>query len=915
MSQFFDKTKTVFLFLSILTFQFGYSQNLDQTQDKTVILKVKEEFRSECSLSKIALPQFNLVMAEIGSSQLIKIFPNKKQEAVKGNVDLSLIYELNYTNSFSVKEVISKIRKLRITEYIEPYYIPELAYTPSDTIFPNQYCMNLIQAENAWDVTQGDTNYVIGITDTGWDTTHLDLIGKVKLNYADPINGLDDDNDGYVDNYKGWDLGMEDNNAHYEANSHGVSVSGLAAAGTDNIIGIAGAGFKAKFLPVKISNSAGLLTRAYQGIVYAADHGCFVINCSWGSYVPSQFGQNVIDYATINKGCLVVGAAGNDDDETVFYPAGYDGVLTVASSNQTDTKANFSNYGHYIDISAPGKTLRLLGGNNTYTFNSGTSFSAPLVSGGAALMKAQFPSYNNYQIAALIEATADDLNANNPTYIDKLGSGRLNLFNGVSATAIQFLDLTDHTETDNNNDIFETGDTVRIEGLFQNYLDPISGVTVTVTSSSPYVNVLDGTTTLPALGTMDTVTNNSDNFTAQILSGAGLNEVLLFKAVITNGTFTKIEYFTIILNPDFINLAENQVATTITSNGKIGLNDNSLGLGFSYNGEPLLFEAGLMIGDDATRVADVVRGASGADNDFLSYQNVGFNPPYISALDLYGNMNDSPLTNAMGISIQQNSYAYANSPNDKYVIVVYNIGNYSSSILTNLYAGIFADWDIDDAGANKAGYDAARKMGYVYSMGTDSLFAAIKVLSNTTANNYSLDLDGSDVINPNGGGYTTNEKYTSLSTNRNTAGGANGGDVAHVVSSGGFSLAPGANVTVAFAIIAGDSLSDIQMSADSAQVRYDGDALTVAENEDKSDFSIYPNPTNENFTIVHNLKGKNHVLKIVDLLGTTVYSENLNTNQNEVPVNIAQLANGIYLVVLSNTETNEQTVRKLVIQQ
>ena len=890
MIAYLNNLKAMALIAVLTLVQFGFSQTANETLPQTLILKIKKDYRAACSTSKIEINALKDILQEIDVEYLRKVFPKKQEASKKGNIDLSLIYEMRYSNSIAIDDVIRKLRKLKITEYIEPYYIPELTYTPNDTITNNQGYLDLMEAENAWDITKGDTTIVIGITDTGWDPSHPDLLGNVKINYNDPINGVDDDNDGYIDNYMGWDLGMDDNDAMWESSGHGINVTGIAAAVTDNITGVAGVGFDTKFMPIKISNSAGVLTRAYQGIVYAADHDCFIINCSWGSYVPSQFGQDIVDYATINKGCLVVGAAGNDDGPGIFYPSNYNGVLSVASTNSTDVKADYSNYGYYIDVSSPGKTWWCTAANGGYGTNGGTSMSAPAVSGGAALMKAQFPSYNNYQIAALIQATADDLNPTNPTFTDQLGSGRINLFNGVSATAVQFLELTKHSETDNNNNIFETGDTIRIEGLFQNYLDPISGVTVTVTSASPYVNILDGTATLPALGTLDTASNHSDKFTAKILAGSGLNEELLFKAVITNGTFTNVEYFTIILNPDYINLAENLVSTTITSNGKIGLNDNSIGLGFSYKGKQLLFEAGLMIGDGPTRVADCVRGVSGYDNDFVSQTNVGFNPPYVSALDLYGAMNDGRLLFPMDIYIKQFSYAYANAPDDKYVIVVYKISNAGLSSLSNIYAGIFADWDIDNAGANKAGYDASRKMGYVHSLGTDSLFAAIKVLSNTNPVNYALDLDGSDIVHPNGSGYSTEEKYTSLTTMRNTAGGANGADVAHVVGSGGFNLIPGGSFTVAFAIIAGDSLLDIQASADSAQVRYDGDALTVQENDIDEGFNLYPNPT----TGILKIASNNDLERVVvrNVLGAIVKESK--TNQ----IDISDQANGIYFVEL-----------------
>jgi serine protease len=905
MFHFINKIKSIFFLISICVGLIGYSQELDETLPNTVIFKLKEKFRTKSTVTKIDLPVLNQVLKEVGVTKLEKMFPRKIKEEKAGNIDLSLIYELTYTNSFLVNDVIRKLNKLGIAEYVEPYYLPKLFYTPNDTIFPNQYFLNLIQAENAWNITQGDTNVVIGITDTGWDPNHTDLLGNVKINYADPVNGSDDDGDGYIDNYLGWDLGMDDNNALWESTSHGVNVTGLSAAVTDNVTGISSAGFNCKFLPIKISNSVGQLTEAYQGIVYAADHGCFVINCSWGSYVPSQFSQNIVDYATINLGSLVVGAVGNDNGETVFYPAGYKGVLSVAASEQSDLKKNNSNYGYYVDVSAPGEAMWTTGANGGFSTNGGTSMAAPVVAGGAALLKSQFPSYNNYQIAALIQATADDLNALNPSYIDKLGSGRLNLFNGVSATSVQFVDLTKQITTDNNDNIFVFGDTLYIEGFFQNYLDFISGLTVTITSTSPYVNVIDGMANLPNMNTLITASNSLDKFVVEVLSGAPFNEVVTFKAVITNGTFTNNEYFTVILNPDYINLDENLVATTITSNGKIGFNDisNSVGLGFTYSGEQILYEAGLMIGDATTRVADVVRGGAGQDQDFSSQQNVAYNPPYVSALDLYGVLDDSPLGGAlMDIRIEQFSYAYQNAPDDKYVIVMYDIENTGLTTLTNLYAGIFADWDIVDYTINKAAFDATRKMGYAYSMTNDTIYAAIKLLSSGIGLNYSLDLDGSGGIDVNNGGFITSEKYGTLSTNRSSAGGVGGADIAHVVATGNFSLNPGEHEIIGFAIIAGDSLQDIQASADAAQNSYDSDALSIAENNE-SDLSIYPNPTTGELTIFSD--------EVVELIIIRNVLGEKTEEFTSSKIDISTYPNGIYFVEVATKES--RVVRKIVL--
>lgn len=426
------KLNTFFLLILILIGQLVFAQVENNILSKTIIFKVSEQHRVNCNNNTIKIDQFNLLLNEIGVNKLAKVFPNKREEQRSGYVDLSLIYELTYTNSFKVNEVIQKLEELKIAEYIEPYYLPQLTYTPNDTLLSNQYYINLINADDAWNVTTGDTNIVIGITDTGWDPIHSDLVGNVKINYADPINGVDDDADGYMDNYLGWDLGMNDNDALWESLSHGVNVTGIAAAVTDNVTGISGVGFNTKFLPIKISNSVGVLTQAYQGIIYAADHGCFVINCSWGGYDSSQFAKNIIDYAIINKGCLIVAAAGNDNSDNIFYPAGYDGVFSVAATDQNDIKLTTSNYGSYIDISAPGGAIFTTGPNG-YSTNSGTSMAAPVVSGGAALLKSHFPSYTNNQIATLMRVTADDLNVLNPSYVNKLGGGRLNLFNAVTS--------------------------------------------------------------------------------------------------------------------------------------------------------------------------------------------------------------------------------------------------------------------------------------------------------------------------------------------------------------------------------------------------------------------------------------------------------------------------------------------------
>lgn len=899
-------------FKILLLFTFLYSQlcnaqYVDEFLPKTIVFKLKEANRNVASKTTIDNIQLNKLFNELGLVKLQKKFPNKLKEERVGFVDLSLIYEFTYTNNYDVAEAIILMYRLKLFDYVEPHFLPKLCYTPSDTLISNQWYITKINAENAWNTSTGDTNIVIGITDTGWDPTHPDLIGNVKKNYNDPINGFDDDADGYIDNFLGWDLANDDNDALWESTSHGVNVSGIAAATTDNVTGIAGVGFNTKFLPVKISNSAGQLTHAYEGIVYAADHGTHIINCSWGGYSTSQFNQSIIDYAIINKGCIVIGAMGNDNSDDVFYPAGFKGVLSVAGTLQTDVRNSTSNYGFYADISAPGDNMQTTGANGGYGINGGTSMAAPVVSGAAAILKSQFPSYTNQQIAALIQATADDISGLNSSYVDQIGTGRVNLFNAINASSSEFMELTNHIATDNNNNVFVAGDTLEIETFFTNYLDPLTGLSITLSSTSPYVNIIDGNALLPNVATQAVVSNNSDKFLVQILAGAPQNEKVTFKVVLSNGSYTNNEYFNVTLNTDYINLEENLVTTTITSNGKIGFNDvnNSVGLGFTYDGKQLMYECGLMIGDGVSRVADVIRDGANQDFDFSSVQNVALNPPYKSAKDLYNILNDSPLTSSMNIDVEQYSYVYANSPDDKYVIVVYKILNTGTTTLNNLYAGLFADWDIENPNNNKSGFDASRNMGYVYSLTNDSIYAAIKLLSGGSVNNYSLDLDGSGGIDINGSGFPSSEKYGTLSTSRNFAGGVSGNDVAHVVSSGSFSLNQGEKIKVAFALIAGDSLQDIQASADAAQIKYNNDALSVEQFNFKDDLFVYPNPTKSTITI--NSQEKIKCIDVKNYLGQILFVQ----KGISKTLSLNNYPNGIYFIEIK-TE-NSTTIQKIIL--
>lgn len=337
-------------------------------------------------------------------------------------VDLTTIYRLVFHDDIDVMQAVAFLGKSGNVEYAEPLYKVYLFEVPNDPLVrpenanadgAYQYWTRNVRSYDAWDICKGDTSVIIGISDTGTGLTHPDLSGNIQVNYEDIPDGIDNDNDGYVDNYKGWNFALDDNNAQIphgcNSNEHGAYVSGIAAAVTGNGIGVSGAGYKCRFVPLRIMNDEGSLVNVYQSIVYAANHRFDVVNCSWGSTSYQQMGQDVVNYATINYDVLVVAAAGNEGVEGRFYPASFENVLSVAATDKNDAKWNNSSFSTTVDVSAPGTMFVSTSENGYATMWGGTSFASPIVSGSAGILRSYYPSYNAQQVAEIIRISADNI--------------------------------------------------------------------------------------------------------------------------------------------------------------------------------------------------------------------------------------------------------------------------------------------------------------------------------------------------------------------------------------------------------------------------------------------------------------------------------------------------------------------------
>jgi len=925
--------KHIIIFLISLQ---GYSQSYrlpqnlksDEYLPKTLILKVKPQFRSICDIENINHSSVLSIIQQLGKKSFVKKFPNDKPPVRTHNdqgisyTDLTLVYELIYTEDTDIESAANLFLRTKIFEYVEPHFIPKLTYSPNDPLATavSQYHLATINAFGTWDLNKGDSSIVIGITDTGTDFTHNDLFGNIKRNYNDVLDGNDNDGDGYIDNYWGWDLGMGDNDPTYQGNAHGVHVQGIASASPENNNGGIGVGFYCKVLPVKISDANVQLIAAYEGIKYAADHGCHIVNCSWGGGGAGQFGQDIIDYATINKNCLVIASAGNNGVEGDFYPAAFNYVLSVANTSSNDVKHSTSNYGYFVDVCAPGDNINSTWPGNVYTGLTGTSMSGPIVAGAAGIVKNQFPTYNGLQLGERLRVTSDNIYPVNPSFNNKLGKGRINLFRALNDPATPSIVYTHLSITDKNDDSFISGDTLFIVGNFFNYLDPTAALNVTVTPLSPIASIVSNTIAFGVINTLTAKTNTFSPFAFKLNGTIPINQPVNFEVFMKDGTYEHKQFFTINVNVDYLNIAINDVATTATSKGKIGYNQNSQtqGLGFNYKGTDLLYEGGLMIGVDTTKVSDCVRGTnvSASDIDFGTatkiYRQV---PAFYSDFDSKAKINDNLAFTPLNVEVEQNTLAWNTVPNKQFVIWEYRIKNtHTTDTLKNLFVGIFADWDIDGGtyAQNRSDYDATTKMGYSYYTGLHGKYGGVKLLTNNApANFYAMD----NVAGGNGGidisnGFDAKEKYRTLSTQRLTAGAAgSGSDVINVMSTGPIQLLPGQLTTVAFALIGGDSLVGLKNAANQAQIKYFGFPTRDNLLESASvDLSIFPNPTKGSFVISQSKLSFNK-FEIYDVNGRLIAEHDVSVVYQHV--DLTSYSAGIYIVKLIGKEKIE--VRKIII--
>lgn len=437
-------------------------------------------FSQKNGIITTGIPSLDQLNSQFKVVAMTRLFPGAENMWEGGQFGLDRVYRLELAPQADIMDAVTAYASNPFIASAQPIGIHRVyGVTPNDPDYSKQWAMIKIHAPEAWEISQGDSTAILAIVDTGVDWQHPDLgglnpylSGNIWTNWIEysGVAGVDDDQNGYVDDIRGWDWvdvapgdyqpfpgedGTQPDNNPMDFNGHGTHCAGIASAITANGVGVSGLGWKCKIMPLRAGWSAkysgyevGLVDMSFcaQAIYYAARNGAVAINCSWGSSNSGGI-ADAVNFATA-RGVVVISAAGNDDFPESSYLCSRADVISVAATEPRDLKSSYSSYGYWVDISAPGgdtppSTDMIYStyydhttNAHTYEWLRGTSMAAPHVVGLIGLISSRFPTWNWRDKKDRLLFTSENIDQLNPNYLGKLGEGRINALAAVSQIEI-----------------------------------------------------------------------------------------------------------------------------------------------------------------------------------------------------------------------------------------------------------------------------------------------------------------------------------------------------------------------------------------------------------------------------------------------------------------------------------------------
>ena len=909
-----------------------------------------------------------------------------RQKRAPQGQSLLQIQEVTFNRSIDPQKLAAKIERMPGVIYAEPKYIRRMSVTPDDPVL--EKFIDFHNFTDGWNITTGNREVVIAIVDGGVGYNHPDLNDKLWINQSEipagirpqvdqnadgsvtsteirqylrnngadydgeggirlndalhpnsPFtNQMDEDNNGYTDDLFGWDFwssgnivqATSDNNPIHDGTDHGTHVAGIAAAETDNNTAVAGAGFNSKYMAIKAGGTQQdprAVGFGFEGIIYAANHGADIINCSWGGGNFSQAEQDVIEYAT-QQGSLVIAASGNQGSAQIDFPAAYDNVMGVGSVEQNRSAATYSNFGFKLDVLATGSGIESTSYNGQLATKTGTSMSTPVVSGLAALLKAIHPTWSPERISRQIRTSADPIDDSNPNhYQNKLGRGSINAFEALN-TNNPGLKVASSQFTNEDGNKLQVGQPGTLIVKLVNVGATATGIELQLQS---LINQgIDIDTPSKQLSTVATGDTAEVAFDLTINNNFDINRrpTLRLNFSNTNATYTD---FGIIQYNRFLYdvVAANNIKTSFAADGTIGFtnpNSGTGGVGFIprtqtngdfEDGENLLFEGGLMILIDE-QMYDAVRSENGQQSRDFIPQDIFTTTSTDAVSDLDGHASFQLLSDTThNATVDLQTFAYDNPRLSNVIFVKYTLRNNSSfQLLKNAYVGLFNDWDIGNSANNNVSFSSADSLMYISEASSNddrpvTAVAQMGPISGVLAIDNTIEGAQDSLAFGLYDGFTDDEKRRALRSQtvrtevQNT-------DASAVIASGPYTLNPGAEITAGFIYTFGENPERLrdQIAEARSQAPFEvsaaGRALANNQPEETELFQNYPNPFGKKTQIRFNLNKSSHVtLTIYDVLGRkvrTLLNKDMEAASHFVDFDAQGLSSGVYFARLKTDQ-------------
>ncbi len=790
------------------------------------------------------------------------------------------------------------------------------------------WAVEMVHADDVWALGYTGLGVIVGITDSGVRYTHVDLADHMWTNDAEiPGNGVDDDLNGYIDDYYGYDFINGDGDPA-DDHGHGTSCAGIVAGDGTGGSDDTGVAPDALIMALKVigSSGSGMPSDLINGIEYGIDMGVTVFSVSLGWEDPSN---SIKDWFRVNledalaAGALVVTSAGNGRDAGGHYAVPQDisapadcpspgqsgastntAIVSVGAITQFNTIASFSSRGvthwntvDYSDfpyppglmkpeLSAPGQNVTTTSYSGDYSYNygfGGTSASAPFVAGAVALALSKNPGLTPEEIDTLLQNSAHDLG---PAGHDTaFGAGRLDcleLINSVSTPTYPILRVensgTDDTPPPGDGSgVFDKDEHVKLIVDVKNIgLD----ASVTGTASSlgdPFISVTDSNAAWGTITTGTSADNDGDPFIIYASNATPPAYTAGIQVTLTASGYTFVETVQVsvgVYPREYNDHTTPTLSTSVTNFGSFGFFDptmpSEIGNGFQFNGVQTLYGGGFFLGIASS---NVITWEGGSSSEFLPIM------PLVAGTcaegDCYYTCYADPQT---GVIITQRTFTFDSPPDQDYIILEAAVKNRGASTRADLFIGFFLDFDIHvESGPtwfDRGNWVNSSDWGYMWDEGSTPAFTGYVGLVGLTGIAHGSMVENDVYIYPTGMGWADTVKYNFMSGAFFDPDGSPAEDWSLIGAEGPFTLAPYEDYLWAVAVVAGDNLSDWESNAMTAIGKYSSLRVGVSHIPCAVSLDISPNPFNSVCAI--RVLGESKGIEIYDISGRIVRSFEIN---------------------------------------